>query len=120
MRSASTRPIDVTTRLMKDGRAPQSPGLERADDHARCAAGPALAPCRRLGRADPGSTPGGPAAEAGLAKGDVILDFAGSAVFTVDDLHRLLTVEIAGRSAPITAIHGAEIRTVDLKPVLDE
>jgi hypothetical protein len=37
----------------------------------------------------------------------------------VDDLHRLLTAEIAGRAAPITVIHGAEIRTVDLKPVID-
>ena len=62
---------------------------------------------------------GGPAAEAGLVKGDVILDFAGSPVFAVDDLHRLLTAEIAGRAAPITVIHGAEIRTVDLKPVID-
>jgi S1-C subfamily serine protease len=63
---------------------------------------------------------GGPAAEAGLVKGDVVLDFAGSPVFAVDDLHRLLTAESAGRAAPITVIHGAEIRTVDLTPVIDE
>ena len=62
---------------------------------------------------------GGPAAEAGLTKGDVILDFAGSPVFTVDDLHRLLTAEIAGRATPLSVIRGAEIRTVELKPVVD-
>jgi S1-C subfamily serine protease len=55
-----------------------------------------------------------------LVKGDVILDFCGSAVFTVDDLHRLLTAEIAGHTTPLTVIHGAEIRTVDLKPAIDE
>jgi S1-C subfamily serine protease len=81
---------------------------------------------RRLRRAEGSGVqildvqPGGPAAAAGLARGDVILDFAGSAVFTVDDLHRLLTAERAGRASPVTVIHGAEIKTTDLKPALDE
>jgi S1-C subfamily serine protease len=112
--------IDVTARLMKDGRVRRSRlGLSAQTImlDARLA--------RRLRRAEGSGVQvlevqsGGPAAAAGLAKGDVILDFAGSAVFTVDDLHRLLTAETAGRSAPITVIHGAEIRTVDLVPVID-
>ena len=112
--------IDVTTRLMKDGRVRRSRlGLSAQTImlDARLA--------RRLRRAEGSAVQildvqsGGPAAEAGLVKGDVILDFAGSAVFTVDDLHRLLTAEIAGRSVPIAVIHGAESRTVDLKPVID-
>ena len=57
--------------------------------------------------------------DASLLKGDVILDFAGSPVFTVDDLHRLLTAELAGRATALSVIHGAEIRTLDLKPVID-
>jgi S1-C subfamily serine protease len=113
--------VDVTARLMKDGRVRRSRlglGAQTIMLDARLA--------RRLRRAAGSAVQileilsGGPAAEAGLVKGDVVLDFAGSPVFTVDDLHRLLTSEIAGRPIPVTVIHGAEIRTVDLKPVLDE
>ena len=113
--------VDVTTRLMKEGRVRRSRlGLSAQTImlDARLA--------RRLRRAEGSGVQvldvqsGGPAAAAGLAKGDVILDFAGNAVFTVDDLHRLLTAEIAGRTTTVTVIHGAEIKTVDLKPVLDE
>ncbi len=112
--------IDVTTRLMKDGRVRRSRlGLSAQTImlDARLA--------RRLRRTAGSGVQilevqsGDPAAAAGLAKGDVILDFAGSPVFTVDDLHRLLTAEIAGQAAPVTVIHGAEIRTVDIKPTLD-
>jgi S1-C subfamily serine protease len=113
--------IDVTTRLMKDGRVRRSKlGLSAQTImlDARLA--------RRLRRAEGSAVQvlevqsGGPAAEAGLVKGDVILDFAGSPVFTVDDLHRLLTAETAGRTTPLAVIHGPEIRTVDLKPAIDE
>jgi S1-C subfamily serine protease len=112
--------VDVTTRLMKDGRVRRSRlglGAQTIMLDARLA--------RRLRRAEGSAVQilevqsGGPAAEAGLTKGDVILDFAGSPVFTVDDLHRLLTAEIAGRATPLTVIHGAEIRTLELKPVVD-
>jgi S1-C subfamily serine protease len=112
--------VDVTARLMKDGRVRRSRlglGAQTIMLDARLA--------RRLRRTAGSAVQilevqaGGPAAEAGLVKGDVILDFADSAVFTVDDLHRLLNSEIGGRTAPVTIIHGAEIRTVDLKPVLD-
>jgi S1-C subfamily serine protease len=40
---------------------------------------------------------GGPAAKAGLMKGDVILEFAGEPVTGVDDLHRRLVADHAGR-----------------------
>jgi S1-C subfamily serine protease len=112
--------VDVTARLMKDGRVRRSRlGLSAQTImlDARLA--------RRLRRAEGSAVQilevqsGGPAAEAGLATGDVILDFAGSSVFTVDDLHRLLTAEIAGRTVPISVIRGVEIRTVELKPAID-
>ena len=113
--------VDVTTRLMRDGRVRRSKvglGAQTIMLDARLA--------RRLRRAQGSAVQileiqsGGPAAAAGLEKGDVILDFAGTPVFTVDDLHRLLTVESAGKVQPVTVIRRAEIKTVDLRPVLDE
>jgi S1-C subfamily serine protease len=112
---------DVTMRLMRDGRvrrarlglAGQTIMLDQR-----------LA--RRLRRAEASAVQvlelpsGGPAAQAGLAKGDVILEFAGSVVFTVDDLHRLLTAEIAGQGTPLVVLRGAGIQTFDVRPELDE
>jgi S1-C subfamily serine protease len=112
---------DVTMRLMRDGRvrrarlglAGQTIMLDQR-----------LA--RRLRRAEASAVQvlelpsGGPAAQAGIAKGDVILEFAGSVVFTVDDLHRLLTAEIAGQDTPLVVLRGAGIQTFDVRPELDE
>ncbi|HSE74460.1 MAG TPA: trypsin-like peptidase domain-containing protein [Dongiaceae bacterium] len=112
---------DVTMRLMRDGRvrrarlglAGQTIMLDQR-----------LA--RRLRRAEASAVQvlelpsGGPAAQAGVAKGDVILEFAGSVVFTVDDLHRLLTAEIAGQGTPLVVLRGAGIQTFDVRPELDE
>jgi S1-C subfamily serine protease len=112
---------DVTMRLMRDGRvrrarlglAGQTIMLDQR-----------LA--RRLRRAEASAVQvlelpsGGPAAQAGVAKGDVILEFAGSVVFTVDDLHRLLTAEIAGQDTPLVVLRGAGIQTFDVRPELDE
>ena len=89
---------DVAARIMRDGRvrrsrlgiAAQSVSLD-----------PRLA--RRLKLATPSAAmitdlvPGGPAETAGLAKGDVVLNFAGEAIHGVDDMHRMLTGERANR-----------------------
>ncbi len=112
---------DVTMRLMRDGRvrrarlglAGQTIMLDQR-----------LA--RRLRRLEAGAvqilevSAGGPAARASIAKGDVIVEFGGSNVFTVDDLHRLLTAEIAGQEARITVIRGADLQTFEIRPELDE
>jgi S1-C subfamily serine protease len=111
--------IDVTTRLMRDGRVRRSRlgiAAQTIMLDARLA--------RRLKRSGHSAVqvlevqPGGPAAQAGLAKGDVILEFAGTTVLSVDDLHRLLTAEAAGKPAPALVMHGG-IKPVDLTPVLD-
>jgi S1-C subfamily serine protease len=112
---------DVTARLMRDGRvrrarlgiAGQTTPLD-----ARLA--------RRLKR--DGATAvlvseaiaDGAAARAGVEKGDVILEFAGAEVFTVDDLHRLLTAEIAGTDVELMVIRRAKIETLVLRPDLDD
>jgi S1-C subfamily serine protease len=113
--------VDVTARLMRDGRVRRArlgiAGQTTMLD-ARLA--------RRLHR-DGGTAVmvseapvEGPAARAGVEKGDVILEFAGAKVFTVDDLHRLLTAEIAGSELEMTVIRRAKIETLKVRPDLDD
>jgi S1-C subfamily serine protease len=113
--------VDVTARLMRDGRVRRArlgvAGQTTALD-ARLA--------RRLQRE--GQTAvliseapaDGAAARGGALAGDVILGFAGAPVFTVDDLHRLLTAEIAGREAELVVMRRARIETLTVTPELDD
>ncbi len=63
---------------------------------------------------------GGPAEGAKVQAGDVILEFAGRKVFTIDDLHRLLTAEVADQEAELTVLRRAKIETLTLRPELDD
>jgi len=112
---------DVTMRLMRDGRVRRARlGL----------AGQTIMLDQRIARRlrRPGAAAvqvleivsSGPAERAGVAKGDVILEFADSGVFTVDDLHRLLTAEIAGHGTSIKVLRGAGLETFEVRPELDE
>ena len=51
---------------------------------------------------------GGPAARAGLERGDRIVAFAGAPVGGVDDLHRLLTGERASQPTPVEVLRRVE------------
>jgi serine protease Do len=62
---------------------------------------------------------GGPAERAGLKPGDVLLRFAGAAVTGVDDLHRLLTAELAGQEVPVELLHAGRIETRTVVPEAD-
>jgi S1-C subfamily serine protease len=52
--------------------------------------------------------PAGPAASAGVQPGDVIVAFDEAPVAGVDDLHRALTVECAGRPVALSVLRRAE------------
>ncbi|MBI2385419.1 MAG: trypsin-like peptidase domain-containing protein [Elusimicrobia bacterium] len=54
--------------------------------------------------------PDGPAAEAGVEEGDLLIAYEGKPVATVDDLHRALTEDKIGRAARLTVVRerGAE------------
>ncbi|MBY0494875.1 MAG: trypsin-like peptidase domain-containing protein [Cyanobacteria bacterium] len=56
------------------------------------------------------------AAEAQLRPGDLIVEFAGEAVRSVDDLHRLLTEERIGQLLPIKLMRRGELRRVLVTP----
>jgi S1-C subfamily serine protease len=60
--------------------------------------------------------PGSPAASAGLRDGDVIVSFDGRDIAGIDDLHRLLTDERVGRSAPLNVIRRTEKLTLEITP----
>lgn len=111
--------VDVTTRLMADGKVRRTRlglGGQTTMLDARLAAR-----LRRAGSAVMVSEvqDGSPAARAGLQPGDVILDFADEPVLSVDDLHRRLTADRAGETTPVRLIRGAHILTFDLVLELD-
>jgi putative serine protease PepD len=59
---------------------------------------------------------GSPAADAGLARGDVIVAFAGRPVAGIDQLHRSLTETEVGLRCEITVIRGAEKLALGITP----
>jgi S1-C subfamily serine protease len=63
--------------------------------------------------------PGGPAARSGMKNGDTILAFAGEPVTGVDDLHRLLVADCAGRDVELSIWRAGELLRLMVKPELD-
>ena len=65
-----------------------------------------------------GLEPGGPAEKAGLREGDVVLAFGGAPVAGIDDLHRALTEEAAGKSVTLSLLRDGSLAEIDLVPEL--
>lgn len=57
-----------------------------------------------------------PARQAGLQEGDVIVEFEGRAIASIDDLHRLLSDERVGVPSDLTVIRHADKLTFSLTP----
>lgn len=62
--------------------------------------------------------PDGPAARAGLEKGDVLLDFDGAPVEGLDHLHRLLTAELASRTVQTLILRRGKLVEATIAPSL--
>ena len=60
--------------------------------------------------------PGSPADKAGVLPRDMIVAYGGAPVSAVDDLHRFLSEEQVGASAPTTVIRGTERLQLEIVP----
>jgi len=60
--------------------------------------------------------PDSPARKGGVLEGDLVVGFDGKAIAGIDDLHRLLTEELAGRSVHLDVIRGTERKTISVEP----
>src|SRR6202789_216873 len=58
----------------------------------------------------------GPAATAGMEEGDVIVGFAAQQVGGIDDLHRLLTTERAGKPQNVSLLRGTALKHLMIVP----
>jgi S1-C subfamily serine protease len=58
----------------------------------------------------------GPASRAGVRDGDLVVAFNGSTVERTDDLHRLLTGELAEGRVPLQILRGTELITIEIRP----
>jgi S1-C subfamily serine protease len=58
----------------------------------------------------------GPASIAGLEEGDVIIGFAGQPVGGIDDLHRMLTTEGAGKPQNVSLLRGTALKHLMIVP----
>ena len=113
--------VDVVTRLMRDGRVRRS---RLGVSGQTTALDPRLA--ARLHRQAPSAVlvaevqPGSAAAEGGLQAGDLLLAFDGEIVASVDDLHRMLTGERAGRPSEAEVLRQGRIDRVTVTPRADD
>ena len=58
----------------------------------------------------------GPASQAGVREGDVIISFDGNPVRGIDDLHKLLTEEKVGEKSRLEVVRAAEKKVLTVIP----
>jgi serine protease Do len=59
--------------------------------------------------------PESPAAKAGLKVGDIILEFAGQAVYSADELPPLVGSSAAGTEAPVAIMRGSNLESITIR-----
>jgi S1-C subfamily serine protease len=113
--------VDVVARLMRDGRVRRSKlGLagQTTPLDPRLAARLRRQPASAVLVAEVQA--GSAAQAAGLAAGDLLLSFDGELTASVDDLHRLLTAERAGRPCAAEVLRQGRIETLTVTPGLED
>jgi S1-C subfamily serine protease len=112
--------VEVAARLMRDGRVRRSRlgiSAQTVPLDRRVARRLELSQATAVMVSDLAA--GGPAERADLAKGDVLLRFAGEALRGVDDLHRLLTIERAQTDVTIEILRAGRLLTRTITPEAD-
>jgi len=113
--------VDVVARLMRDGRVRRARlGLsgQTTPLDPRLAARLHRQPASAVLVAE--VQPGGAAAEAGLAAGDLLFSFDGEVIAGVDDLHRMLVAERAGAPCRIEVLRQARVEALTVTPRADD
>ena len=64
--------------------------------------------------------PGGPAERDGVQKGDLLLKVDDHPLYGVDDLHRLLTAEMAGKRITVELLRSGRLVHLTVTPIADE
>jgi S1-C subfamily serine protease len=112
--------VDVVARLMRDGRFLRSRlGLAGQtvplDSRLAARLRRQLASAVLVSEVQTGS----PAEAGGLKNGDLLLAFDGELIASVDDLHRLLTAERAGRECAAEVLRQGRLETLSVTPVME-
>jgi S1-C subfamily serine protease len=112
--------VDVVARLMRDGRVLRSRlGLAGQtvplDSRLAARLRRQLASAVLVSEVQTGS----PAEAGGLKNGDLLLAFDGELIASVDDLHRLLTAERAGRECAAEVLRQGRLETLSVTPVME-
>ncbi|HWT97650.1 MAG TPA: trypsin-like peptidase domain-containing protein [Terriglobales bacterium] len=112
--------IDVTMRLMRDGRVKRAV-LGLAAQTIMLDARLARALKREAGTAVQIAElmADGPGSQAGLQKGDVILAIEDRPIYSIDDLHRYLTDDVVGKSLTLSIVSGSGILRGTVVPAAD-
>jgi S1-C subfamily serine protease len=113
--------VDVVARLMRDGRVRRSRlGVSgqttMLDSRLAARLHRALASAVLISDVQPQSA----AAEGGLRAGDLLLVFDDQVIASVDDLHRMLTAERAGRPCQVEVLRERRIETLTVTPRADD
>jgi S1-C subfamily serine protease len=64
-----------------------------------------------------GVEPNSPATQAGLQEGDILINFKGKPIGSIDDLHRLLVGAEIGARNPVKLVRGVELLEFEIRPV---
>jgi len=113
--------VDVTMRLMRDGRvkravlgfAGQTITLDaRLSRGLRRQGGTAVQVAEVIA--------GGPCERAEIRQGDVILEIEDQPIYSVDDLHRFLTEEVVGKPLSLKVMNGTGIERKSIIPAVDK
>src|SRR5579871_3481769 len=114
MRSRSSTRIRSSTPLMStpSSRITTSPGNRPA-----CAAGPSCSMFIKMGALLMNIEQDGPAAQAGLLPGDVVIRLDGVDINGVDDLIRVLDRDRIDRTLQMDVLRLGRLRAIDIHPV---
>jgi S1-C subfamily serine protease len=113
--------IDVASRLMREGRVRRSRlgiAVETVLLDQRMA--PRLRHPARTAVMVLDVTADGPAERAGVQKGDLVLKVDGKPLCGVDDLHRLLTAEVAGKPMTVELVRSGRLVHLAVTPIADD